>query len=82
VQADHGRYSHFLMTFDTSPVVLKKLDESLKRDPAVVRWVFLSPWVANILMEGDRWTLLRQGAKLYVSRSSRPSGSDADLVVV
>ncbi len=29
--------SHFLMTFDTSPVQLKKVDEALKRDPAVVR---------------------------------------------
>ena len=34
-----GCDSHFLMTFDTSPIMLRKIDESLKRDPAVIRYV-------------------------------------------
>jgi small subunit ribosomal protein S6 len=27
------------MTFDTSPVVLKRINETLRRDPMVVRWM-------------------------------------------
>lgn len=29
------------MTFDTSPIVLKHLDEALRADPLVVRWTLL-----------------------------------------
>lgn len=31
--------SHFTMMFDTSPVVLKRINETLRRDPMVVRWM-------------------------------------------
>jgi hypothetical protein len=31
--------SHFTMSFDTSPVVLKRLGETLRADPLVVRCV-------------------------------------------
>ncbi|WWC90783.1 ribosomal protein S6 [Kwoniella dendrophila CBS 6074] len=37
----HTRGDHFLMTFDTSPIVLKRLDETLRRDPSIIRWTLL-----------------------------------------
>ena len=63
--------SHFLMTFDVSPIVLKNIDESLNRDPAVIRWVLMD-WTGFILNKTHlndadqkyRWTLLKKGAKL------------------
>ncbi|BEI86846.1 hypothetical protein CcaverHIS002_0701920 [Cutaneotrichosporon cavernicola] len=38
-QQFHERGDHFSMTFDTSPVVLKRINETLRRDPMVVRWM-------------------------------------------
>ncbi|KAL7423860.1 hypothetical protein Q5752_001445 [Cryptotrichosporon argae] len=40
-QQYHERGEHFTMTFDTSPVVLQRLNESLRVDPLVVRWMTL-----------------------------------------
>ncbi|WVW85710.1 ribosomal protein S6 [Kwoniella bestiolae CBS 10118] len=37
----HDRGDHFTMTFDTSPIVLKRLDETLRRDPSIIRWTLL-----------------------------------------
>ncbi|KAK6910555.1 ribosomal protein S6 [Kwoniella mangroviensis CBS 8507] len=37
----HERGDHFTMTFDTSPIVLKRLDETLRRDPSIIRWTLL-----------------------------------------
>ncbi|WWC63238.1 mitochondrial 37S ribosomal protein bS6m [Kwoniella dejecticola CBS 10117] len=37
----HSRGDHFTMTFDTSPIVLKRLDETLRRDPSIIRWTLL-----------------------------------------
>ncbi|TXT03979.1 mitochondrial 37S ribosomal protein bS6m [Cutaneotrichosporon oleaginosum] len=38
-QQFHERGDHFTMSFDTSPVVLKRINETLRRDPMVVRWM-------------------------------------------
>ncbi|GFZ49492.1 hypothetical protein JCM24511_07612 [Saitozyma sp. JCM 24511] len=40
-QQYHDRGDHFTMSFDTSPVVLKRLGETLRADPLVVRWTVL-----------------------------------------
>ncbi|WWD19030.1 ribosomal protein S6 [Kwoniella shandongensis] len=37
----HSRGDHFTMTFDTSPIVLRRLDETLRRDPSIIRWTVL-----------------------------------------
>ncbi|ORX38567.1 hypothetical protein BD324DRAFT_621418 [Kockovaella imperatae] len=37
----HHRGDHFLMTFDTSPAMISKIGEQLRRDPLVIRWTFL-----------------------------------------
>lgn len=34
------------MTFDTSPIVLKRLNETLRTDPLVVRWMLTKKGVA------------------------------------
>lgn len=36
---DLADISHFTVTFDTSPVVLQRINETLRRDPMVVRWM-------------------------------------------
>lgn len=33
--------SHFLMQFDTSPGMIKEMDQQLNRDPLVIRWTVL-----------------------------------------
>lgn len=33
--------SHFTITFDTSPIVIKRIDENLRADPTVIRWMVM-----------------------------------------
>ncbi|WVQ81914.1 ribosomal protein S6 [Cryptococcus sp. DSM 104549] len=37
----HYAGDHFTMTFDTSPIVLKRLNENLGNNPAVIKWTLL-----------------------------------------
>ncbi|ORY35633.1 hypothetical protein BCR39DRAFT_511224 [Naematelia encephala] len=39
-QVWHHRGDHFTMLFDTSPVVLAKLNATMREDPLVVKWMF------------------------------------------
>ncbi|KIR58880.1 ribosomal protein S6 [Cryptococcus bacillisporus CA1873] len=32
---------HFTMTFDTSPIVLKRIHETLRSDPSIIKWTVL-----------------------------------------
>ncbi|WVO17786.1 ribosomal protein S6 [Cryptococcus depauperatus] len=32
---------HFTMAFDSSPVVLKRINETLRNDPSIIRWTVL-----------------------------------------
>jgi hypothetical protein len=34
-------FSHFTVTFDTSPPVLARLNETLRSDPGIIRWTML-----------------------------------------
>ncbi|RSH83465.1 uncharacterized protein EHS24_007150 [Apiotrichum porosum] len=45
-QQYHTHGDHFTMTFDTSPIVLKRLNETLRTDPLVVRWMLTKKGVA------------------------------------
>ncbi|WVQ74888.1 ribosomal protein S6 [Cryptococcus sp. DSM 104548] len=32
---------HFTMAFDTSPIVLKRINETLRSDPSIIKWTVL-----------------------------------------
>ncbi|KAL1411319.1 hypothetical protein Q8F55_002270 [Vanrija albida] len=53
-QQYHDRGDHFTLTFDASPPVVTRLNESLRRDPLVVRWM--------LTRKGDKISTLNPAA--------------------
>ena len=70
--------SHFLMQFDTSPGMIKEMDQQLNRDPLVIRWTMLKKgtklYVDRAMVRKE--SILMTGARCCPrthSRSSTPS---------